>query len=91
MIMGIALLLRVLLPVVSTVAVRNQGVFLFPDSRGYIKPAEELSCHFASQSEATVKLLKQNETLLKNLAKLKDLSFTRALPKGKNRITGLTF
>jgi 4-amino-4-deoxy-L-arabinose transferase-like glycosyltransferase len=40
--MGIALLLRVLLPVVSTITVRNQGVFLFPDSRGYIKPAEEL-------------------------------------------------
>lgn len=40
--MGIALLLRVLLPVASTLAVGNQGVFLFPDSQGYLRPAEEL-------------------------------------------------
>ena len=40
--MGIALLLRVLLPVASTIAVGNEGVFLFPDSTGYIRPAEEL-------------------------------------------------
>jgi hypothetical protein len=41
-ILGIALLLRVLLPLASTLAVGNKGVFLFPDSTGYIKPAEEL-------------------------------------------------
>ena len=41
-IMGIALLLRVLLPIASTIAVGNEGAFLFPDSKGYLRPAEEL-------------------------------------------------
>ncbi len=41
-IMGIALLLRVLLPIASTLTAGNQRVFLFPDSVGYLKPAEEL-------------------------------------------------
>ncbi len=40
--MGIALLLRVLLPVASTIAVGDKRVFLFPDSAGYIRPAEEM-------------------------------------------------
>ena len=40
--MGIALFLRVLLPVASTITVGDQGVFLFPDSPGYIRPVEEL-------------------------------------------------
>ncbi len=41
-ILGLALLLRVLLPVASTLAVGDAGVFSFPDSRGYFQPAEEL-------------------------------------------------
>ncbi len=41
-ILGIALFLRVLLPVASTLAVGDAGVFLFPDSAGYLRPAQEL-------------------------------------------------
>ncbi len=41
-ILGLALLLRVLLPVASAIAVGEEGVFLFPDSVGYLRPAEEL-------------------------------------------------
>ena len=41
-ILGIALFLRVLVPIASVIAVGDAGVFLYPDSGSYLRPTEEL-------------------------------------------------